>query len=106
MSDSDLARLNELAPAMHDGFRLRSFDGWKLIIAGSQDRSYYHNVEIVCTDPQHIDLACIAFIERAEIAREKEWETIRLYDDEGNVHRITAEKFELIEVNPQPNPVG
>ncbi len=78
MTDQDLTKLNEMAPAMHDGFRLFHYDGWKLIIAGSQDHCYYHNVEIVCHGLEHINIAQSFHLERFELSREGEYEVISL----------------------------
>ncbi len=103
MTEADGTRINDLIPAMHDGFRLHHYDGWKLVIAGSQDHCYYRNVEIICHGLIHVNMSQSLHLERVEIINQGDHELMKLYDDENNVRSITAERIEMREVLPSDN---
>jgi hypothetical protein len=42
--------VNRLSAAGIDEFRIDSFDGFRLVLIGSADLSYYHDVEVAFTD--------------------------------------------------------
>jgi hypothetical protein len=52
---STLKTVNDLAAAGMSEFALRSFDGSTLVVVGSFDLCYYHDVELTFTDVQHIN---------------------------------------------------
>jgi hypothetical protein len=41
-----LADVNALLPSWVDNYHLQAFDGWRLLVVGSFDLSYYHDVEL------------------------------------------------------------
>ena len=52
-----IEEINKLLPAMHDGLQILTINSFeKLIIAGSQDFCYYHNIEIHFIEPSYIEI--------------------------------------------------
>lgn len=47
--------VNRLAASGMSEFRIQSYDGWRLLVVGSFDLCYYHDVEVTFTDIAHIN---------------------------------------------------
>ncbi len=50
-----LEEVNRLAASGMSEFRILSYDGWRLLVVGSFDLCYYHDVELTFTDVAHIN---------------------------------------------------
>jgi hypothetical protein len=51
-----LEEVNRLAATGMSEFRIQSYDGWRLLIVGSFDLCYYHDIELIFTDVAYINL--------------------------------------------------
>jgi hypothetical protein len=51
-----LEEVNRLASSGMSEFRIESYDGLRLLLVGSFDLCYYHDIELAFTDVAHINL--------------------------------------------------
>ncbi len=49
-----LADINRLLASWVDSYHIKSFDGWRLVLVGSFDLSYYHDVELTFSGVESI----------------------------------------------------
>jgi hypothetical protein len=47
--------VNRLAASGMSEFRIQSYDGWRLVVVGSFDLCYYHDIEMTFTDVAHVN---------------------------------------------------
>ena len=81
----DFVKVNELSAAGVSEFQIASFDGYKLVIIGSFDLAYYHDIEVVFKDVSHINCPTDFRDPKFAVgAKAEEGRRFRIETDEGD----------------------
>jgi hypothetical protein len=82
-----LNAINELLPALHDGFVVESYDRNKeqLVILGSRDMSYHRDLVIVCRSPVEVRFVDAFTADAIRLSKHQSGQDVLELLDDGNV---------------------